>query len=218
MKELLKQIKYFQNLPDEILDKIAEISLIMEVKKGSTIFTKLSKATGFYILKDGSLKIYTIEPISGKEQVVKIMKPVSMFGEAASLGGEYFPVNVEALEDSQIIYIDREKLLELAKEYPEICFSIAQVLAKRVYHLVNLLEILSIGSAVPRVAKYILQHQKDGIVDEFKTTLVAKFLNLTPEAVSRALSSLKNSGVIEKEKKKIIITNLQKLKQLAGDY
>jgi CRP-like cAMP-binding protein len=146
------------------------------------------------------------------------MKPVSMFGEAASLGGEYFPVNVEALEDSQIIYIDREKFLKLAQEYPEICLSIAKVLAQRVYHLVNLLEILSIGSAVPRVAKYILQHQKDGVLEEFRTTLVAKFLNLTPEAVSRALSNLKNSGVIRKDKKRIIITNLQKLKELAGDF
>jgi CRP/FNR family transcriptional regulator len=218
MKELLKQIKYFQNLPDDILQKIAEISLLMNVKKGDTIFTKLSKATGFYILKEGTLKIYTIEPLSGKEQVVKILKPVSMFGEAASLSGQHFPVNVEALENSQIIYIDREKLLELAKEHPEICFSIASVLAQRLYHLVNLLEILSIGSAVPRVAKYILRNQKDGVIEDFKTTLVAKFLNLTPEAVSRALSNLKNSGVIEKDKKKVIITNLQKLKQLAGDY
>jgi len=218
MEQTLKQIKYFKGLPDELIKKLAEISLIMDVKKGTTIFTKNSKATGFYILKEGSLKLYTIEPISGKEQVVKVVKPVAMFGEAASLSGEYFPVNVEALEDSKIVYIDREKLLALAKEYPEICLSIAKVLAKRLYHLVNLVEILSIGSAVPRVAKYIYQHQKNGVLEDFKTTLVANYLGLTPEAVSRALSNLKNSGVIKKERKRIEILDMKKLKELAGDY
>jgi CRP/FNR family transcriptional regulator len=218
MLETLKRIKFFKDLPENTLKKIAEISLPVYVKKGRTIFTKNSKATGFYILKEGKLKLYTIEPFSGKEQVVKIVKPVAMFGEAASLVGEYFPVNVEALEDSEIIYIDREKFLELVKEHPEICLSVANVLAKRLYHFINLVEILSIGSAVPRVAKYILQHQTDGVVEDFKTTLVANILGLTPEAVSRALSNLRNSGIIKKERKKIYIIDRRKLKELAGGY
>jgi len=215
--ELLKKISLFKNLDEEILEKISQIAVLMEVPKGRLVFTKNSKATGFYILKEGKLKLFTIEPISGKEQIIKIVEPGTLFGEAASLSGEYFPVNVEALENSKIVYIDRQKLLELAKKYPEICLSIANVLARRLYHLVSLVEILTIANATPRVAKYILASLKGESVENFQTTLVAYQLGLTPEAVSRALANLKALGVIEKERRRIRVLNIEKLKKLAGD-
>ncbi|NPB05939.1 MAG: Crp/Fnr family transcriptional regulator [Aquificae bacterium] len=218
MLNLLREIPYFQNLPEELLKKIAQIAVLMEVSKGQVIFTKDSKATGFYILKEGKLKLYTIEPISGKEQIVKIVEPVALFGEAASFSGKNFPVNVEALENSKIVYIDREKLMELAREYPQICINIAQTLAERLYHLVNLVETLVIGGAAPRVAKYLLQNKKGNKVENFKTTLVANILGLTPEAVSRALASLKAQGAIKKEKKDITILDEEKLKKIVGGF
>jgi len=218
MFTVLKEINFFRNLPEEILQKIAEIAIPISVKKGQTIFTKNSKATGFYILRRGKVKLYTIDSLSGKEQIVKIVKPVTLFGEAASLTGGYFPVNVEALEDSEILYIDREKLLKLAEEYPQICLNISSVLAERLYHLVNLVETLVIAGAVPRVAKYIWEHQKDNVVEDFKTTLVASILGLTPEAVSRALATLRARGIIQKDKKRIRVLKPDLLKELAGNY
>ena len=217
MEKLLKEIPYFQNLSEDLLQKISQIAVLMEASKGKLLFTKDSKATGFYILTEGKLKLYTSEPISGKEQIVKIVEPITLFGEAASLSGENFPVNVEALEDSKIVYIDRNKLLTLAEKYPEICKQIALTLAERLYHMVNLVETLIIGGAVPRVAKYLLQNQKEAVVEDFKTTLVANILGLTPEAVSRALNTLKMRGIIKKDKKRISILDMEKLKTLAGE-
>lgn len=215
--EVLRRISFFENLPENILKEIAEISITLHAKRGQVIFTKNTKATGFYILKEGMLKLYTIEPISGKEQIVKIVKPITLFGEAASLSEDYFPVNVEALEDAEILYIDRRKLLQLAEKYPQICFNISSVLSERLYHLVNLVETLIIGGAIPRVAKYLLQHQKNGVVENFKTTLVANMLGLTPEAVSKSIGTLKARGIIKKDKKRIEILNLKALKGLVGE-
>ena len=218
MYQTLKEIPFFKNLSDEILKKIAEIAVPIFAKKGQLIFTKNSKATGFYILKSGKVKLFTIEPISGREQIVKIVEPITLFGEAASLSGGNFPVNVEALEDSEIVYIDRERLLKLAEKYPQICLNISNVLASRLYHLVNLVETLIISSAVPRVAKYLLQHKRGNVVENFKTTLVANILGLTPEAVSRALATLKDRGLIKKERKRIEILNEEELRNLAGEF
>jgi len=215
--EILKEINFFKNLPEDILKEIAEISIPLFIKKGQTIFTKNTKATGFYILKRGLLKLYTVEPLSGKEQIVKIVKPVTLFGEAASLNEGYFPVNVAALEDSEILYIERKKLLFLAEKYPQICFNISAVLAERLYHMVNLVETLIIGGAIPRVAKYLLQHHENGVVKDFKTTLVANILGLTPEAVSKALGNLKERGIIKKEKRRIEILDIDALKDLVGE-
>ncbi|HIC08611.1 MAG TPA: Crp/Fnr family transcriptional regulator [Aquificales bacterium] len=215
--EVLREIPFFKNLPENILKEIAEISITLHAKRGQTIFTKNSKATGFYILKEGVLKLYTVEPLSGREQIVKIVKPITLFGEAASLNEGYFPVNVEALEDSKILYIERKKLLQLAEKYPQICFNISSVLSERLYHLVNLVETLIIGGAIPRVAKYLLQQQRGGVVENFKTTLVANMLGLTPEAVSKSIGTLKARGIIKKDKKRIEILDLESLKDLVGE-
>ena len=218
MKDLLKQLPYFKKLPEELIEKIGQIAVLMQFPKGQLVFTKNSNATGFYILKEGKLKLYTIDPFSGKEQIVKIVEPVTLFGEAASFSGQNFPVYVEALENSQIVYIDRNRLLELAHSYPEICIHIAQTLAERLYHLVNLVETLILAGAVPRVARYLLQNLKGNKVENFKTTEVASILGLTPEAVSRALNTLKTKGVIKKDKKTVMVLNEEELKKLAGDF
>jgi type III secretion system FlhB-like substrate exporter len=51
MVDTLKEIDFFENLPQEIIKKIAEISVLITAKKGQTLFTKNTRATGFYILK-----------------------------------------------------------------------------------------------------------------------------------------------------------------------
>jgi CRP-like cAMP-binding protein len=126
------------------------------------------------------------------------------------------PVNVQALEESQILFIDREKLLKLMEKYPEICLKISKVLSQRLYHLVSLVEILTLNSAMSRLARYILSMAKGNILDDFKTSLVAMHLGLTPEAVSRAVSQLRKEGIIEKEGKRIIMLEPEELKMLAG--
>jgi len=213
---LLKKIPLFQNISDEALKKIAEIAIEIPVPKGKVILNKGEPIKGFYILTKGQVKIFTIEPLSGKEQIVKIAKPVTLFGEAASLSGGNMPVSVQALEDSQILFIDREKLLRLMEKYPEICLKISEVLSQRLYHLVNLVEILTVNSAASRLARYLLENSKGGAVEDFKTSLVALHLGLTPEAVSRAISQLKREGVIEKEGKRIKVLKFEELKLLAG--
>ena len=215
-RNLLREISLFKNISAEVLNKIADIAIELTFPKGKIILQKGEPVKGFYILTEGKVKIFTIEPISGKEQIVKITEPVALFGEAASLSGSPMPVSVQTLEKSRILFIDRERLLKLMEKYPEICLKISKVLSQRLYHLVNLVEILTLNSAISRLARYILSTADGSIVQDFKTSLIAMHLGLTPEAVSRAISQLKREGIIEKTGKRIRILKPQELKILAG--
>ena len=213
---MLREVPLFRNLSEGALRAIEKVSIYLNYCKGETLFTKDQKATGFYILVKGKVKLYTLDPSSGREQIIKVVEPITLFGEAASLSGKEFPVFAEAMTDSRILYIDRSQLLKLSESYPEICMSIASILAERLYHLVGLVELLNIPSATSRVARHILNHCRGGIFEDFRTTFVAKELGLTTEAVSRAIAYLKREGIVQKEGRTVKILDFQKLKLLAG--
>jgi CRP/FNR family transcriptional regulator len=108
-------------------------------------------------------------------------------------------------------------LLKLSEKFPEICMAIASTMAERLYHLISVIEILNVSNATVRVARYLLQRsQGKNYIENFQTTLSARELGLTPEAVSRTLRHLKEAGLIEKKGRVVKILNPKQLKVLAG--
>ena len=207
----------FDELPEEVLTELEKIAVVFSAKRGRQLFIKGQEANGFYILKRGKLKLYTLDTLSGREQILKIAKPVEVFAEAASLSGRGFPVNVEVLEDAEIIFIDRSHLLKLAQKYPQLCLGMSRVLAERLYQLVNLVETLVLSGAIPRLARYLLENAQKGVVEDFRTTLVANQLGLSVETISRALSVLRERNIVEKKKNRVIIRDAEALRRLVGD-
>lgn len=211
LSETLKKIPLFSSLPPKHIKSIEKISTIKNYPKNSTIFTPNTVASGFYILKKGKVKIFKLQ--RGKEQIIKIFSQPAIFGEAASFTGNCFPAWAETLEDSEIIFVPREEFLLLMKQTPEIALNLLAVMSNRLIYLTKVIESLSLKSALSKVASYIVRNQINGEL-EFKTNLAALELGLTKETVSRMLSKLKNLGVIEKRRSKIVIKDLKKLKEL----
>lgn len=53
MVDTLKEIDFFENLPQEIIKKIAEISVLITAKKGSNSFYKKYPCNGLLHFKKG---------------------------------------------------------------------------------------------------------------------------------------------------------------------
>ncbi len=210
-REALKKIPLLSPLTDAQLSKILSASLEKLYNAGSVIFTPEDRAEGFYILKEGKVKIFKTQ--RGKEQIIRIFSEPAFFGEAASFTGCKFPAWAEAIEKSKIIFIPRKAFISILKEDPDISLKFMSVMANRLLYLTNLIESLSLKSALSKVASYILRNQKNGKLI-FKTNLAALELGLTKETVSRMLSKLKSLEAIEKEGNTIKVKNFQLLREL----
>ena len=213
--EFLKEVPLFSGLSEDQLRKINQISVKKKYSKGEVIFNPGEKGEHFFILKSGKVKIF--KTAKGKEQIIKIFNRPALFGEAASFTGKNFPAWAEAIEDSEIMIIPRDKFLELLKEDPEIGMNLLSVMAQRLIHLTNVIESLSLKNALSKVATYILRKSEeiDKIEVPFSTSMASMELGLTKETVSRMLGKLKDLGIIEKTKNRVKIKNVKALKNLA---
>lgn len=118
-KELLSQVYLFKGLSTEEQKALSGIVATDKCRAGQTTFTQGDKATALYIVKYGSIQIkHTTQ--SGEEIVVATLGTGSHFGEMAFLDGKTRTTTALALEDSELLRIDYNKLNGLFEKQPKL--------------------------------------------------------------------------------------------------
>ncbi|ADU97298.1 Crp/Fnr family transcriptional regulator [Thermovibrio ammonificans] len=215
VKEFLRQLPLFSKLTERQLEELSRIAVSRKFNKGEVIFHPSQKADAFFILKSGRVKIFKTS--KGKEQILRIFEPPIIFGEAASFTGGYFPAWAEAVEESEVLTIPRNQMLNLLKKDPEVGMKLLAVMAQRLIHLTNVIESLSLKSALSKVASYLYRRmEEEGESFKFSTTTASLELGLTKETVSRMLGKLKSLGVVEKNGSTVTVKKPNALKDLAS--
>ena len=219
----LREIPLFSELSIEQLRNISSISKLKRFNKNDRIFNENDIYLGFYILLKGSVKVYKITS-SGKESVVHIVKPFTVFADIPLFEGTNYPVSADALEECLALLIPKEKFLELIKSEPEISLKMLGGFAKRLKSLVAQLEDLSSLEVLNRLAKYILKEIKTAGTEALaepsvklsvpKST-IASYLGTITETLSRSLKKLQNDNIIRVKGKTVFVCDLKKLKDLA---
>lgn len=222
-KATLREIPLFTELSIQQLRQITSVSSLKRFSKHEILFRENDLYTGFYILLKGVIKVYKISS-SGKESIVHLIKPFNVFADIPLFEGGNYPVNAEALEESLTLFIPKEKFLILIKENSDLCLKMLAGFAKRLKALVNQLEDLTSKEIPNRLAKYILKEIKSAGTEKLpepfvklsvpKSTIAA-YLGTITETLSRAFKKLQNEGIIRVSGKKIFITDLKRLKELA---
>jgi len=199
-KETLRKITLFSELSIEQLRNISSISKLKRFNKHDRIFNENDIYIGFYVLLKGSVKVYKINS-NGKESVVHIVKPLTIFADIPLFEGTDYPVNAEALQECLALLIPKEKFLELIKSEPEISLKMLGGFAKRLKSLVTQLEDLTSLEVSNRLAKYILKEIKisgaEKLAEPFiklsapKST-IASYLGTITETLSRTFKKLQD--------------------------
>jgi len=219
----LREIPLFSELSVEQLREISSASSIKKISKNEFIFFEGDTYTGFYILLKGVVKIFKLSS-EGKETVVHIIKPFAAFADILLFEGGHYPVSAQALEESMALFISREGFIELLRKNHEISLKMLAGFAKRLRSLVSQIEDLQSKEVPNRLAKYILTEIKNSGTEKLpepfiklsvpKST-IAGYLGTITETLSRALKKLKDERIIRVDSKKIFVTDLKRLKELA---
>ncbi len=222
-KKILREIALFSELSIEQLRTISEKSKIKKYAKHEFIFFEGDYYKGFYLLLKGSVKIYKLTA-QGKESVVHIVKPLSIFADIPLFEGKDYPVSAQTLEESLLLFIPKDGFMEIIKKNPDISLKMLAGFAKRLKALVTQVEELSTMEVKNRLAKYLIKEIKinktDKLIEPFiklnvpKTT-IASYLGTITETLSRTFNKLEFEKIIRVKGKKIFITDFEKLKNLA---
>lgn len=149
---------------------------------------------------------------------MELMGPGRTFGEAIMfMEKQHYPVNAQALQDSELYAIPNQGYLRLLRQNPDACFRLLGSMSMRLHQRLNEIESLSLQNASHRVVHYLLQHLPSDAGDGAKLMLdapkqvIASKLGMKPETFSRALAGLTQRGAITIRGRKVQIDDMELL-------
>ena len=106
------------------------------------------------MIRRGSVKLFKISP-QGRELVIRVMDEGSTFNEVPVFDHQPNPVNVSAVENSEIWVIESDLLRRCIVEYPELAQSVIHNLCVNLRMLLGTVEELSFYQVNNRLARLI---------------------------------------------------------------
>ena len=202
--------------------EIALLSPSVSLKKfrrGEQIFSEGLEATAFFVIISGKVKVYKLSP-DGKEHTLHIQGPGDLVAEAAIFDSMAYPASCAAMEDSTLARISREAFIKLLKGHPELSLKMMSAYSKRLRQFVSKIEELSMRDIRSRLAGYLIRNSKmeKGVTTcrlKYSKKELASLLGTIPETLSRALSFLKQQGLINEKDKSIVIPDPEKLRSFS---
>ncbi len=167
----------------------------------------------------GKIKVFKLS-FEGKEQILHIYGPGHTFGEVPVFAGKNFPASSMALEKSQIIFLPRNKFVDLISQSPGLALNLLADLSKRLRDFTVQIENLSLKEVPARLAAYILtlsteQENQTRVTLPISKAQLSNLIGTTPETVSRIFKKMMDASYIEVQTKIIIIKDYDGLVELS---
>lgn len=108
-KSLIQNVYLFKGLNPEQLEAVGSIVAVESFIAGDDIFSQNDFASAMYIIKHGSVKIYQ-KTEDGDNIEVTNLGTGSHFGEMPFVDGEKRSASATAVERSEVLKVDYEKL------------------------------------------------------------------------------------------------------------
>jgi CRP/FNR family cyclic AMP-dependent transcriptional regulator len=218
--EALQRTALFCELPEEDHRALASRATERRLSRGETLFLAGEPAAGLYVVVQGAVRAYRVST-DGREQIIHVERSGATLAEVPVFDGGTYPSSTAAEEDSLVLFLPREEVVRLCLERPKISLAALRLLAGRMRKCAALVERLSLRDVDRRVAQLLLDEggdygQRTASAVSFSLALthtqIANRVGSVREVVSRALSRLQASGLIEMEGRQIRIKDIGALR------
>jgi CRP-like cAMP-binding protein len=220
---------------EEVLDSLSELAVTLTVEerrqvamhmvvrkfeKNETIYSEGEEPRNLLCLLEGKVKIYK-EGVGGRNQIVRVVRPVEYFGYRAAFSDENYVTGAAAFEASTIAIIPIRLIFSIADRNAHLCNffirKLAKALGKSDERTVNLTQKHIRG----RLAESILFLKENYGVEEDGCTLsiylsredMANLSNMTTSNAIRTLSLFAQEKMIAIDGRKIKIINEDALRR-----
>ena len=223
MKEVFENPKsIFSSLTPEEKEDLQNHINLSYYKKNEFIFKEGEKPSGFLFLFDGKVIIYK-EGVGGREQIIRMTKPLGLIGYRALIAEELHIGSAIALEDSTVGAISPEYLHTKLLKNPNFSLRIIQKLARELGFSNMRTVTLTQKHIRGRLAEsLLLLKEKYGWENDGATLKVylsrediANLSNMTTSNAIRTLSTFAGEKVIAIDGRKIRILDFHRLEKIS---
>ena len=216
MRLTSSQLKPFEGLTEQLVEEINRVGAIREYPKGGPAMDTEDTLRHFYIVMEGRMKVYRYNPENNREQTLYLLGPRDMFDVLTVLDGQPHEVMTEALDTLRVIELPIEKVREWIHKYPVFNRAFYPYLARQMRHIEELATDLSLYDTSTRLMKLLLKNLKGpdgklGLLQNLPHEEIASLIGTVRHVVNRHLQQLKKEGILNIERKRLAVTNIEKL-------
>jgi len=188
----------FAQLSPEHRRKLEQIAVDVSLKKGKQLFGPGDPSRGFYVVRDGTIRVYGMSP-QGKEITQEIAGQNDAFA-VASIFSDTYHCYAEALKDSHVYLIKKKEFLDLVTTDKEFAVAWMRMLSLMVISLRRRLVDLTLKSPQARIAGYLLlmsdMQGSRAVVLPVPRKELASFLGMTHETFYRSAKELEHANLV----------------------
>ena len=213
--EFLKSILYFSGLSPAELESIRKLVFEKTADRAEMVLLEGESAENLYFVASGAVKVFKTSA-EGKEQILSIVRPGESFNDVPMFDGGLNPASARAMGPVLLYGIKKQDMKTILRDHPHIALNVIKVLARRVRHLVSLVEDLSFKRVISRVAKILFEHigGEMGRGPRLTQQEMAAMAGTAREVVGRSLKALEEEGAIKLDRHRIVITDKKALQKI----
>jgi CRP/FNR family transcriptional regulator len=157
----------------------------------------------------------------GRQQTLRFIGSMEVINEYSVFSDEPNAATIIALEKADIFQLNKLDVEILLSQSSGFLRAVIASLAKRIQILLNHVENLSLYSVEQRLARYLLEEAKDGVVNRqtWKTQAeIAAHLGTVVDVVNRILQEFERQGLISISRKQFKILDSDSLKAITEKF
>jgi CRP/FNR family cyclic AMP-dependent transcriptional regulator len=220
--DILRGHPIFGKLPPNILEQLATYVTRRRVKRGSALFAKGDPGTGLMAVLSGTVKI-SVPSADGHEVVLNLIRAGELFGEIALLDGRPRTADATAMDDCELMVIDRRDFIPFVKNQPNIALNLIEILCARLRHTSEQVEDLMFLSLPARLAKTLLKLANRSDSDKRSATFtitqreLSQMIGMSRESTNKQLRAWEKRNWVRLGRGTLTIVNAGALAEISED-
>ncbi len=198
----------FQAMRPEELDEILGFAGERHCPRGTVIFQKGDNGSSLMAVLSGRVRVSAVS-LEGKEITLNVISPGEVFGEIALLDGQPRSADATAIEDTDLLVVERRQFLPFLTANTDLFTRLLAVLCERLRRTSLALEQLALFDLPARLARVLLKLAEDygrplgaeaGVAVRIDMKLsqrdLATLVAATRESVNKQIRQWKAQGVV----------------------
>jgi CRP-like cAMP-binding protein len=219
----LRKIPLLAELNDEEIIRVKQDIRIRHYNKRDIVLQKGGHGDGLMFLLSGQLQVIDVTE-DGRAIGLRMLMPGDFFGEIALINNSTRSASVVAMTEVLVGFLPAPTAMHLFAHSPSVARHMLKHLAQKIQRDSELRALLSINNTAKRIYTYLIQMQKAQSPEPGTPTVVenlpthqdiANMVNTSRETVTRALLTLTQLGIAQKDAHRLIIRDPEALKKLA---
>ena len=212
----------FRGLSEEQIARLSCVFRPTRYRRAQILYFEGGTCQHVFALHSGLVKIVkSLE--NGKDRITRVLFPGELFGLEALTEANY-PLTAVTLRDCEICAASRDEFMDFLHVNPDIALGMVRFLVSEVTRVRTQVTDMSFKDAHMKVATLLLSlvtSETETLPRTYSFQLpfsrqeISEILELSPETVSRTLSSMRREQVVDARGRRVTIQDTDKLRSAA---